>query len=85
VAFDPATQLIYSSNGEGTMTVVLEKTPNDYRVIATVPTQKGARTIALNEKTHRLYLPTADREAPVGDARPKVKTGTFVILELGEK
>lgn len=84
VAFDPGTQRIYSSNGEGTMTVVEEKTPDHFEVLATVPTQKGARTIAVDPKNHRLYLPTADREAPVGNARPKVKAGTFVVLEVAE-
>lgn len=84
VAFDPVTQRIFSSNGEGTMTVVEETTPDQYRVLATVPTQKGARTIAVDTRTHHLYLPTADREATQGDARPKVKPGTFTVLEVAE-
>ncbi len=84
VVFDPIAQRIYSSNGEGSMTVMEEKTPNEYCLVTTVPTQKGARTIAINTKTQRLYLPTAEREAPVGDAWPKVKSGTFVVLEVGK-
>lgn len=84
VVFDPGTGRIYSSNGEGNMTVLEEKTPDAYRVIATVPTQKGARTITLDPKTHRLYLPVAEREEPVGDARPKIRPGTFVVLEVTE-
>jgi len=83
VAFDPGTLRIFSSNGEGTITVIEEKTPDKYRVLTTVPTQKGARTIAVNSKTHNLYLPTAEREPAVGDERPKVKAGTFVVLEVG--
>lgn len=84
VVFDPGAGRIYSSNGEGNMTVLEEKTPDVYQIIDTVPTQKGARTIALNPKTHRLYLSVAEREEPVGDARPKVKPGTFVVLEMTE-
>ena len=84
-AFDPSTHRIYTSNGEGTMTVIEEKKPNAYAVIETVPTQKGARTIALNPKNHRLYLSVAEREAPVGNARPAVKPGTFVVLEVSSE
>lgn len=85
VAFDPATRRIFSSNGEGSMTVIEEKTPNEFHILATVPTQRGARTIILDPKTHHLYLPTSECEAPVGDARPKWKPGTFVVLEMMEK
>ena len=82
VAFDVKTRRIFSSNGEGTMTVVEEKSPNEYHVVETVTTQKGARTITLDSKSHRLFLSTAEREAPVGNARPIIKPGTFVVLEV---
>jgi DNA-binding beta-propeller fold protein YncE len=86
--FDPGTQLAFTSNGEGTITVVHEDTPDKYTVVETVPTQRGARTMAVNPKTHRLYTvtaefgptpaPTADRPRP----RPPMLPGTFVVLEL---
>lgn len=86
--FDPGTQLAFTSNGEGTITVVHEDTPDKYTVVQTVPTQRGARTMAVNPKTHRLYTvtaefgptpaPTADRPRP----RPPMLPGTFVVLEL---
>jgi DNA-binding beta-propeller fold protein YncE len=86
--FDPATQLAFTSNGEGSITVVHEDTPDKYTVVETVPTQRGARTMAVNPKTHRLYTvsaefgpapaPTADRPRP----RPPMIPGTFVVLEL---
>ena len=86
--FDPATQLAFTSNGEGTITVIHEDTPDKYTVVETVPTQRGARTMAVNPKTHRLYTvtaefgptpaPTADRPRP----RPPMIPGTFVVLEL---
>ena len=82
VAFDVKTRRIFSSNGEGTMTVVEEKSPNEYHAVETVTTQKGARTITLDSKSHRLFLSTAEREAPVGNARPTIKPGTFVVLEV---
>jgi DNA-binding beta-propeller fold protein YncE len=87
-AFDPATQLAFASNGEGSITVVHEDTPDKYTVVETVPTQRGARTMAVNPKTHRLYTvsadfgpaptPTADRPRP----RPPMIAGSFVVLEL---
>ena len=82
VAFDPATKQAFSSNGDGTMTVVQENANDTYTVVENVITQKGARTIAVNPLTHKLYLPTAEFETPVGNARPAIKSGTFVILEI---
>lgn len=59
-AFDPVRKLALSSNGDGTLTVVKQDGPNDYAVIADVATQKSARTIALDEKTGRVFLPAAE-------------------------
>jgi YVTN family beta-propeller protein len=84
-AFDPGLKRAYSSNGEGTMTVVAEVSPNEYKVIENVPTQPGARTIAINKKTHHLYLTTAEFEPPAAGStnrRPAVKPGTFVVLDI---
>lgn len=58
-AFDPETQLIFASNGDGTMTVVHEDTPDKYTVVETVPTGPGAKTMAIDLATHRVYLGTA--------------------------
>jgi DNA-binding beta-propeller fold protein YncE len=86
--FDPGTQLAFTSNGEGTITVVHEDTPDKYTVAETVPTQRGARTMAVNPKTHRLYTVTAEfgpAPAPTPDRprpRPPMIRGTFVVLEL---
>ncbi len=86
VAFDPATKLIFTSNGEGTVTVVKENSADDYKVLENIPTKRGARTIALDEKTHKLYLPTADYEPLPADApkntRPKMIPGSFQVLVL---
>ncbi|MEO7530107.1 MAG: YncE family protein [Sediminibacterium sp.] len=84
--FDPATKLIFTSNGEGTVTIIKEISANEYKVMETIPTKRGARTIAIDEKTHRLYLPTADYEPLAADApknaRPKMIMGSFQVLVL---
>jgi len=90
VAFDSKRQLIFSSNGDGTLTVIQEKDPNHYKVVQTVPTQPGARTVALDEASGRLFLPAAEfGPAPPPTAehphpRGSVKPGTFVILVVRE-
>jgi YVTN family beta-propeller protein len=57
-AFDPATGLIFNSNGDGTVTVIHEDSPDTYSVFQTVKTQPGAKTCALDLKTQRLFLST---------------------------
>jgi hypothetical protein len=89
--FDPVTQNMFSANGEGTLTVVHELSPDHYIVQQTLRTQRGARTIALDSATHRLYLPTADLSPPppASDAnahpRPTPIPGTFVVLVVQQK
>jgi DNA-binding beta-propeller fold protein YncE len=84
--FDPQTKLIFNANGEGTITVVQEVTPDQYEVVQTAPTQIGARTIALDESTSRLFLPVAKLGEPPAPTphhlhpRPPVVPGTFQIL-----
>jgi hypothetical protein len=88
-AFDPGTQLAFSSNGDGTLTVVREDAPDKFTVVANVPTKRGARTMALDERTHRVYLVSADFEpAPAATPqqprpRPKMVPGTFSLI-VGE-
>jgi len=87
-AFDPGLKRAYSSNGDGTMTVVQEENANTFKVLGNVPTQKGARTISVDEKTHRIYLTTAEFGATPETTkdnphpRPSLKPGTFVVLEV---
>ena len=86
VAFDPASKNIFTSNGEGTMTVIHEESADKFIVVENIVTKKGARTIALDKATGRLYLPTADFETmqPGEKGRPKMKAGTFQILVVGK-
>ncbi|HEY2341933.1 MAG TPA: YncE family protein [Chthoniobacteraceae bacterium] len=58
-AFDPATQLAFASCGEGVTTIAKEEAPDKLTVVQTLKTERGARTIALDPVTHRIYLPTA--------------------------
>ncbi len=87
-AFDPTLKCAYSSNGEGTMTVVKEESKDNFKVLENVVTQRGARTITVDKKTHHIYLPTAEfGEAPAATAdnprpRPKIKENSFVILDI---
>lgn len=53
-AFDPSTGLAFASNGDGILTVVQENSPASSPVVSNVPTRRGARRIALDERTHRL-------------------------------
>jgi DNA-binding beta-propeller fold protein YncE len=90
-AFDPEKELVFSSNGEGTLTVVQQETPNTYRVAQTVTTQRGARTMAIDLKTHKVYLSDAEfGPAPPVSAdnprpRPKILPGTFKLLVVSEQ
>ncbi|HTO88666.1 MAG TPA: YncE family protein [Thermoanaerobaculia bacterium] len=87
--FDPDTALAFSSNGEGTLTVVREDAPDKFSVVENVATQRGARTMALDEKTHRVFLVTAEfgpaPEATAGQPRPRppILPGTFTLLVVG--
>ena len=87
--FDPASGLVFGANGQdGTMTVAHEDTPDHYTVVGTVPTQRGARTMAVDEATHRVYTVGAEYEpAPPAPAngqrrRPAMVPGSFTIIVL---
>ena len=81
VAFDTGLKRAYSANGDGTMTVVGEVN-GTCKVLENVKTQKGARTIAVDSKTHHIYLPTADMGEAEKGKRPPVKPNSFIILEI---
>ncbi len=87
-AYDPVLQRAYSSNGEGTLTIVQREGKDSYKVLEDLPTQLGARTITLDTKNHHLFLPTAEfnpRPAPTAanpHPRPTMKENSFVVLEV---
>ncbi len=86
--FDPILNRAYSSNGEGTVTVIQEENGNKFSIVETIATQKGARTICLDKKTHHIYLPTAEYgETPPASSenphpRATIKPNTFTILDI---
>jgi len=97
--FDPDRGLAFSSNGgDGTLTAVREAAPGRFSVVATIPTQRGARTMTLDPKTHRIYL-SAATYAPRPEAKSETKTapagkrggrrgsivpGSFVVLIVSD-
>ena len=82
--FDAEPGLAFSANGDGTLTIVRESSPGKFEVAETVTTQAGARTLAIDPKTHNIYLPTA-QFAPTTDpkTRPTIVDGSFVVLVVG--
>ena len=88
-AFDDATQLVFASCGDGTTTIAKEETPEKLTVVQTLKTERGARTIALDPQTHRIYLPTAQfQPAPspspgAPPARPTIVPNTLKLLVYG--
>jgi len=88
-AFDPTMNVAFSANGRSaTLTVVRETSPDHFEVVANVPTLPGARTMAIDEATHHVYLPTAkfgplpEPTAERPHPRPPVLPGSFEILDL---
>jgi len=70
-AFDPETKLIFNSNGEGTISVIRQDNPDSYSAVETVKTVPRAKTMALDPKTHRLFLSTTEN-------------GQFEVLVVGK-
>lgn len=69
-AFDPDARLIFNSNGEGTVTIIHEDNPDKYSLVETVKTVPRAKTMALDPKTHKLFLSTTE-------------SGQFEVLVVG--
>ncbi len=86
--FDPETGFAFSSNGEGTLTVVHEDSADKFSVVDTVPTQVRARTMALDTKTHQVFTVTAEFGPPPAataqQPRPRAPMvpGSFTLLAL---
>src|SRR2546422_8012515 len=88
-AFDPGTQYAFSSCGDGTVTIAHEDTPEKLPVVQSLKTERGARTMTLAPRTHKIYLAPARFEPspePVpGERRqrPQMVPGSFKILVYG--
>ncbi|MEI6048185.1 MAG: YncE family protein [Bacteroidota bacterium] len=88
VKFDPGLKRAFSSNGEGTMTVVQELNKDSFRVLENFATMPGARTLAIDINTHHIYMPTAEfnpaPEATADNPRPRraPKPDSFYIMDI---
>jgi YVTN family beta-propeller protein len=88
-AFEDASHLAFASCADGTTTIAKEETPQKLTVVQTLKTERGARTMALDPKTHRIYLPTAQfQPAPspspgASPARPTIVPNTLKLLVYG--
>src|SRR5437667_10078196 len=88
-AFDDASQLAFASCGDGTTTIAKEETPQKLTVVQTLKTEPRARTIALDPKTHRIYLPSAQFQPPpfpspgASPGRPMIVPNTLKLLVYG--
>ena len=86
-AFDPATGDVFTSNADGTLTVIHQDSPDLYHVVQNLSTAPGARNMGLDPTTHRVYLVTArfgplptDSTAGNTRRRPPVLPGTFMMM-----
>jgi YVTN family beta-propeller protein len=90
-AYDSKRELAFSSNGEGTLTVIHQDSPDKYTVVDAVKTQRGARTMALDPSSGRVYLVTADFGPPpaataeIPHPRPALVPDTFTVLVVGTR
>ena len=82
-AFDPGTGYAFSSNGDGTLTVV-QQTAGKWDVAENIATERGARTVTVDEKTHRVFLSSAKSAPAVQGARPTFLPDSFKILIVGK-
>jgi DNA-binding beta-propeller fold protein YncE len=83
--YDPATGDVFASNGEGTLTVIHQDSPDRYTVTQTLPTQAGSRNMGLDPTTHKIYLAAAKfGPAPAtGRGRGPMQAGSFALLVVG--
>jgi DNA-binding beta-propeller fold protein YncE len=88
--FDPESNLAFASCGEGSLTVVREDSPDKFSVVQSVATERGARTMTLDPKTHQVYIVTAKFGAPPAPTaaqpkpRPSILPDSFVVLVIGK-
>jgi DNA-binding beta-propeller fold protein YncE len=81
--YDASTANAFASNGDGTLTVIHQDSPNQYRVIQNLPTPVGSRNMGLDPTNHRLFLVSAEfGPAPAGGGRRPVLPGTFTLMTV---
>ncbi len=88
-AFDPSTKLIFSSTGDGIVTVIHQDSVDNYSRVDVVKTHDGSKTMALDPRTHRIYVPAGEvkfdpPDTPGGRPKKTITPGTFEILVFGK-
>ncbi|MBD3748640.1 MAG: YncE family protein [Sphingobacteriales bacterium] len=83
-AFDAQKKLFFASNGEGTLTIVKEISANNFKVVQTLATARGARTITLDPKSHHVFVSSASFQAGDQSRRPIAIPDSFFVMEIGE-
>jgi len=76
VAYDPVTKYVFCSNGDGTTTIIKQNSADSYDVVQTLQTQVRAKTLALDKKTHKIYLSVAEFQQGTRNVLPN----TFTVL-----
>jgi YVTN family beta-propeller protein len=85
-AFNASTNTVFSSNGEGTLTIIKEVSKDKFEVADNLPTKRGARTLSVDASTNTVYTPTADFGTPTGTStRPPMIPGTFQVIVVKSK
>ncbi len=81
--YDAASGNAFASNADGTLTVIHQDSPDQYRVVENIPTPKGSRNMGLDPNTHRVFVASAQfGPAPAGGRRGPVLPGTFALLSI---
>jgi hypothetical protein len=83
VVFDPGAGYAISANGDGTLTIV-QQSGGKWDVLENIATERGARTIALDEKTHKVYTPTATAGQAAAGGRAPYLPDSFKVLVVGK-
>jgi len=88
--FNDDTRTFFSSNREGTLSVIYQASQDHYRNRDDIITQKGGRTMALDQKKDRIYIPVADFGPPAAaepgkKERPSIVPSTFGVLVVGRQ
>jgi DNA-binding beta-propeller fold protein YncE len=87
-AYDPETATVYSSNSDGTLTVIHQDDEDHYRNVTNVKTPVRSKTLTLDPKTHHVFLGAADFGAPPSptkaepEPKPPMLPGTFSLIEV---
>src|SRR5207302_7892 len=79
-AFDAMAGLVLSSCGDGTVSVVRQESPDKYTAGDALKTRPGSKTMALDPRTRRLFIPAAEFAPASGSGRPKATPGSFAVM-----